>query len=130
KSNVTLESAQIVKEEIGKYLDGISEEDLMFTKDALIQSNTRRLETLDAQRSMLEDIAMYGKPVDFIKKEAQVTRNMTTEQHQMLAKKYIHPDKMVYLIVGDAATQAPRMTELGIGEPVMLDTKGNTIESE
>jgi zinc protease len=30
---------------------------------------------------------------------------MTVEDIKAPAEKYIHPDKMIYLIVGDAATQ-------------------------
>jgi zinc protease len=35
---------------------------------------------------------------------------------------------MVYLVVGDAETQLPRMKELGLGEPIVLDRKGNVVK--
>jgi hypothetical protein len=34
---------------------------------------------------------------------------------------------MIYLVVGDAATQAAGLRELGLGEPILLDNKGNRI---
>jgi zinc protease len=46
RTNVTYESVKIFKEEMEKYRDGISEEDLEFTKNSLIKSNARAMETL------------------------------------------------------------------------------------
>jgi zinc protease len=128
RTNVTLESMQIFKDEIAKYRDGISEEDLAFTKNALVQSNARRFETLGALRGMLNNIAEYDLPFDYIKKQEQTILDMTKEQHQSLARQYLDTNKMVYLVVGDAATQMARLNSLGLGKPVMLDTDGNPVE--
>ncbi|MFQ5771177.1 MAG: M16 family metallopeptidase, partial [bacterium] len=57
RSNATFESMQIFKDEITKYHQGLSDEDLTFTKSALIQSNARRFETLSALRGLLNEIA-------------------------------------------------------------------------
>ena len=45
---------------------------------------------------------------------------VTLEQVQALSKNYLDPSKMVWLVVGDAKTQLPRMKELGFGEPVLI----------
>ncbi|MGK0413964.1 MAG: zinc protease, partial [Polaribacter sp.] len=45
RTNTTAESVSIFKEEIEKYKEGISEDDLQFTKNALIKSNARRFES-------------------------------------------------------------------------------------
>jgi zinc protease len=41
---------------------------------------------------------------------------MTVEEIQRLASNYLNPDKMYYLVVGDAKTQLPRLKSLGMGE--------------
>jgi len=128
KSNVTVESMKTFMEELTRYRMGISGEDLKFTKNALIKSNTRRFETLGALRSMLDKMATYNLPEDYIKKQEAVVQNMTVEQHKQLAEKYITPDKMIYLVVGDAETQSKRLRELGIGEIVLLDKDGIEIK--
>ncbi len=130
QSNYTKESLEIFKTEIEKYHAGITADDLAFTKNALILSNLRRLETLGAQRAMLEDIGMYDKPADFIKQEEEITRSMTVDKVKELVQKYIHPNNMIYLVVGDAATQAERVGEVGLGAPIMLDKKGAALKSE
>jgi len=45
---------------------------------------------------------------------------MTLPQIQSLSQKYLDPSKMVWLVVGDAKTQLPRMQKLGFDEPVVI----------
>ena len=37
---------------------------------------------------------------------------------------YLNESQMIYIVVGNAKTLLSQMTELGYGEPVMLDTYG------
>ncbi len=60
---------------------------------------------------------------DYVKKEEDVLRNMTLEKHKELAQKYLNPDEMIYVVVGDAETQMEPLSELGLGEPELLDLK-------
>jgi len=126
-SNATLESLEIIRDEIAAYRQGITDEGLAFTKNALIQSNTRRFETLFALQNMLEEIGMYGLPFDYVRQEEEQVRQMTLEQHRALAQQYLDPDHMIYLVVGDARTQLPRVRQLGLGTPVVLDASGGPV---
>lgn len=128
QTNATLESAQIFRDEITKYRNGISEEDMNFTKNSLLKSNALRFETLGALRGMLSQIAKYNLPFDYVKNQERQIQQMTIEEHKTLAQKYLHPDKMIYLIVGDKATQFDKLKELGFGEPILLDKDGNAVK--
>jgi len=121
QSPATLESVKIFRDSMLGYREGISEEDLAFTKSALIKSNARRFETLGALLSMLNTIATYDMPFDYVKKQEEIVRNMTLERHRELARKYIDPDRMVYVVVGDAATRMKPLEKLGLGKPVLLE---------
>ncbi len=121
RSNATLESMEIFIDEMTRYRDGISDEDLAFTKDALLKSNAREFETLYAKQGMLETISMYDLPFDFIARQQEMTRSMTLEKHRSLAGKYIEPDKMYYVVVGDAATQLGPLSSLGLGTPEIIE---------
>ena len=52
---------------------------------------------------------------------------MTLDEHKSLAQKYINPDKMIYLIAGDKATQLDKLKGLGFGDPILLDKNGNKV---
>ncbi len=123
RSNATLESVEIFKESMEKYREGITQEDLEFTKNALIKSNARRFETLGALLGMLRTISAYDLPDDYIKKEEDIVKNMTFEEHKALAQKYIIPDKMIYVVVGDAETQLESLKKVGFGDPVLIEEK-------
>ncbi len=127
QSNATYESVKIFKDEISKYREGISDEDLAFTKDALIKSNARRFETLGALLGMLDDIAEYDLPFDYVKSEEEVVKNMTQDKIKALAQKYLGQDKMIYVVVGDASTQLEQLKNLGLGDPILLDADGNQV---
>jgi zinc protease len=124
RSNATAESVDIFRNEIAKYREGIPADDLEFTQSALIQSNALRFETLGALRGMLNDMATYGWPADYIRRHEQVVRTMTLDQHRALAQRFIHPNRLIYLVVGDGATQLEPLRALGLGEPILLDVTG------
>jgi zinc protease len=128
RSNTTFESTKIFFDELNAYREGIPEEDLDFTKNALIKSNARRFETLGALRGMLDNIAKYNLPFDYVKEREAEVRNMTLEEHRILAQKYINPGIMTCVVAGDAATQLKKLKDLNIGEPVLLDKDGNIVE--
>lgn len=121
RSNVTLESLQAVKDILEKYPSTFSEKDLETTKGFLIKSNARAFETAGAKLNMLENISTFGWPYDYVKRRESVVRDMTIPRIRKLANRYLDPDRMIWLVVGDAKTQLPRMKQLGFGEPVLLN---------
>jgi len=121
RTNVTLESAQLVKKIITDYPTNFSEKDLATTKGFLIKSNARRFETMSAKLNMLQNMSNYNLSSDYIKDREKIVNEMTIEKIQELAKKYINPNKMIWLFVGDAASQLDRLNELGFGQPILLN---------
>ncbi len=121
RTNVTLESAQAVKKIVTEYPTNFSEKDLATTKGFLIKSNARRFETMGAKLNMLENISAYNLSADYVKDREKIVNEMTIEKVQELAKKYVNPNKMIWLFVGDAETQLDRLNELGFGKPILLN---------
>jgi zinc protease len=121
RSNVTLESAQLIKSILQDYPKNFSDKDLETTKSFLIKSNARAFETAGAKLGMLENISKYGWKYDYVKGREQIVKTMTVEQIKDLSQKYLNADKMIWLVVGDAKTQLPRLKALGFGEPILLN---------
>ena len=120
RTDATFESVKIIKEEMEKYRNGVNEKDLQFIKNAMILSNALRFETNGALVGMLSTMSKYGLPDDYIKEEENVIKNMTVEDHKTITDKYINPDKMYYVIVGDAATQLKPLEKIGFGKPNLV----------
>jgi len=130
RTNTTGESVQIFKDEISKYKEGISPEDLEFTKNALIKSNARRFETQGSLLGMLQEINEYSLPANYIENEEAIVKNMTLQQHKALANKYLDASKMAYLVVGDAATQYAQFKNMGFDEVKLLNKNGEEVKLE
>jgi zinc protease len=120
RSDATFESVKIFKDEMEKYRNGISEDDLQFIKNCMILSNALRFETNGSLVVMLSTMSKYGLPDNYIKNDENVIKGMTVEEHKAITDKYIIPDKMYYVIVGDAATQLKRLDKIGFGKPILV----------
>lgn len=121
RSNITYEAAELIKNILQEYPETFSQDDLDITKSYMIKSNARRFETLGAKLNMLREISDYGYAYDYIKKREKKVEDISVLDIQDLAKKYINPERMFYLIVGDAETQLEQLEELGFGKPVLLN---------
>lgn len=121
RANVTLESLQLIKSILADYGKNFSDADLATTKGFLIKSNARAFETSGAKLGMLDNISSYGWKPDYVKQREQIVTGMTVQQIKDISAKYLNGDKMIWLVVGDAKTQLPRLKELGLGEPILLN---------
>lgn len=128
RTNTTFESVKIFKEEIEKYKNGISQEDLDFTKNALIKSNARRFESQFSLLGMLQNMSAYDLPANYIADEENIIRAMTLEEHKRIANKHLDASKMGYLVVGDAATQFEAFKNAGFDEVILLDKDAKEVK--
>lgn len=121
RSDATLESLKIIKESLENYRSGINEADLNFTRDCLLRANALRFETLNSLTEMLSTMSKYGLGDDYVEKESEAIRNFTLDDYKSTAQKYIRPEKMIYVVVGDATTQLKPLEKIGFGKPVLLN---------
>lgn len=121
RSNVTFESASLIKEIIAHYGKNFNENDLEVTKGYLIKSNARAFETLSAKLEMLYDIGNYNYADDYAKQQETIVKKITLDELKKLSEKYLNADKMIYLVVGDAETQLKKLEQIGFGAPILLN---------
>jgi len=121
RSNVTLESIELIKQLTTSYAADFSQQDLDTTKSFYLKSNARRFETLGAKLAILRDMENYNLPANYVQLRANDISAMTQSSVKALAKDNLHPDNMIYLVVGDAKTQLKRLEKLGLGKPTLLN---------
>jgi len=120
RSNITLEALQAVKSIMESHGPEFDAEDLDATKSFLLRANARAFESAGAKLNLLSDMSLYGFPADYVLQREQVVRDMTIERIQELADAYLAADRMVWLVVGDARTQQPRLSALGLGRATLI----------
>ncbi len=123
RSNVTLEAAELVKSIMEDYGATFTEEDLDITKSFLLKSKARAFETLGAKLGMLENVADYGLPHDYVRRRDEIIEAMTVDEIKELADQWLRPGAMNYVIVGDGETQAARLEALGFGKVQRLNER-------
>ncbi|WP_282043122.1 M16 family metallopeptidase [Winogradskyella flava] len=121
RTNATYEATSLIKQILEDYGENYSKEDLNVTKGFTIKSTARAFETLGAKLNMLSNISNYGLADDYAKQREAIVKNMTIEDVKVLIEEYVKPNQMIYLIVGDAATQLEKLENLGFGKPVLLN---------
>ena len=70
---------------------------------------------------MLGDISNYNYPDNYAKENEKIVRDFSVEEIKKMSNKYLDPNKMIYLIVGDAKTQMKKLEKLGFGTPILLN---------
>lgn len=120
RTNVTKESLELIRQIVTDYGPSFTDEDLSVLKSALLRGQALTNETLNAKLSMLSNISTYGYPDDYQARDARRIEAMNLNELKRLANQYLRPDAMNYLIVGDAQSQAQRLSELGLGEATVL----------
>jgi zinc protease len=70
---------------------------------------------------MLSNIEEDQLPVDYALRRQEVVENLNLEDIKNLAQEYIHPEQMIYLIVGDKTTQLDKLEKIGFGKPILLN---------
>jgi zinc protease len=94
---------------------------LSVTKSFLTKSRARAFESIAAKLAYLGNVADYDLPLDYPRREQAIVDGMTVEQVKAIAGQRLRPDTMTYVVVGDAATQAKRVEQLGFGPAVLIN---------
>ncbi|MDQ8029218.1 MAG: pitrilysin family protein [Brevundimonas sp.] len=116
QANRTGESIAALIAQYDRFLetDGVSPTELERT----INGNTRSLaggfETSAQILGALRSNALYGRPDNYQTTLASRTRALTAAQMDAAARRDIHPDQFVWVVVGDASVVRPQLEALGL----------------
>jgi len=124
RANVTLESLELIREQLESYRGTFLKEDLETTRNLRIKQATRQFETLGSLIGLLNEISRFELPTDYVeRRQARMLKLKLEDAHGAIAR-YIDPSRMVYIVVGDGETQRERLEQLGFGPPIELDRTG------
>jgi zinc protease len=121
---VTRESVAEFMKEIRGILEGPTEKELAFTKDALLQGALRQYESMQAINGYLENISRFGYSDDYAQKRLQQLEGMSCASLRELAQRALQPDQMLILVVGDRGKVKSTLGSLGYGDVIELDIDG------
>ena len=126
RSNATLPSLQIIEKTLNEYGEDFTEQDVAITKNKILKNNTLSYESLGSKLGALREVSKYGKPVNFVEEDQQELMQMTLADFKSVIKQQMNEPDMIYVIVGDKATQLEEVRKLK-GTVTLLDTSGNPV---
>ena len=101
--------------------------ELDYNKQSLIRRYPQGFETVGQISGQLSQIVVYNLSDSYFDDYISKVNAVTIEDVNRVANKYLTPDKMAILVVGDRKTIEPKLKELGL--PLMfLDAEGNPAE--
>ena len=109
-----------------EYGEGFTQEDVELTKNKLLKGNTRAFESLGAKLNILRNISKYGYALNYMESDQDELINMSLDEYKSMISNYLNEDEMIYVVVGDKATQFEEVQKLG-KEVVELDIYGTPI---
>jgi len=116
QSAFTVEATGLALAEIrGLTAEDFTEVELSRAKDNILNSFLFRYDT--RQKVLAEHVRLefYGYPADYLETYKAALEKVTLAELNAAAKKYIHPDKLAILVVGNSPEIKPGLDELKLG---------------
>lgn len=126
RSNATLPSLQIIQSILADYGKNFSAQDVEVTKNKVLKASTLSYESLGSKLAALREISKYNRSKKFIEESQQELVKMTLADFKSVIGQYMGEPDMIYLIVGDKASQLKEVTQLK-GKVILLDNQGNPV---
>jgi zinc protease len=87
-----------------------------------------RFETLSALDSAAIDLVTYNLPDNYWANYGSNMRKLTEAELTAAGRKFVRPDEIIWIIVGDLDKIEKGVRELNYGEVIMLDKDGNPMK--
>lgn len=104
----------------------VTQKELEYNKQSLIRRFPAGFETVGQISAQLANVAVYGLPDTYFNDYISKINAVTIEDVNRVANKYLTPDKMAIVIVGDRRAIEPGLKELNYSI-TLLDAEGNPV---
>jgi zinc protease len=122
KSVSTVDATKAALDEIaGVTTKPFTEEELKRAKDDILNGFLFRYDTREKVLAEQVRLEFYGYPPDYLEKYEAAIHKVTVADLTAAAKKYVHPDKLAVLVVGNKGEIQPGLDELKLGPVHALD---------
>jgi zinc protease len=98
-----------------------SEEELQRAKDGILNSFLFQYDTKDKVLEEREKLEFYGYPANYLETYKAAIEKVTIADVTAAAKRYIHPEKLAVLVVGNQSEIKPGLDALNLGAVKSID---------
>jgi zinc protease len=108
----------------------VTQKELDYQKQALVRGFPRGFETPGQIANRLSAVVLYDLPDDYFNSYLARIQAVSVADVQRVATKYLDPQRMAILIVGDRKAIEPGLRSLELGAITLLDPEGRPAGSE
>jgi zinc protease len=125
RTDVTAPAVKETLKEIARIAESpVTQEEMALAKDGIIGALPAEFETSSDTVGMLANLYIYDLGVGYYRDFPTKILAVTEAQVQEVAKKYLMPEKMVVIAVGDRKVIEPGLKQLGFGKIELRDVEG------
>ena len=112
RTDATAASIVEFEKEIQNYAEaGITESELLFTRNAIGQRDARSFETPSQKIGLLTQILDHDLDVSFVTEQSEILSAISPDEINALAAKHMNLDEMLVVVVGDKQAILPGLQE-------------------
>jgi zinc protease len=119
---------EILKEVRRMAAEPVTPDEMVMAKDALVRTLPGMFETGSSTAGTLGELFIYGLGTDYYAKYPAAIAAVTPEMVQAAAVKYLRPDDLKVVAVGDRAAIEPALRTLNLGAVEIRDADGKLIK--
>ncbi len=108
----------------------LTAEETESARNAIVRGYPRRFETTEATIGVLADLALYGLPDSEISNFLSQVGRVKPEDATRVASKYVSPEHLAIVVVGDLAKVRSGIEALNLGPITVLDTDGKPVAAQ
>lgn len=129
RTDATAPAVTEMIKEIRRMIDTpMTAEELALAKDSQSRSLPGMFESSEEASGALSGIFLYNLAPDYYAKLPERLNAVTTADAETVAKKYLHPEQMILICVGDQAKIEPELKKLDLGAIEHRDADGKIIK--
>ncbi|MFD2718209.1 M16 family metallopeptidase [Hymenobacter monticola] len=127
RANATGASLQLIRDLLTNYGPTFSPTDVETAKSKIMKGNTLAYESQGAKLGILRRISKFNKSPKFLEDDQQQLMKMGVADFQSTIGKYMAEKDLVYVVVGDKATQYEEVKKFANGKLTLLDATGKPV---
>jgi zinc protease len=128
RTDATAPAVTEIFKEIRRMIDTpMTDAELALAKDSQSRSLPGMFEASNEAAGALAELFLYDLPADYYAKLPERLSAVTATDTEAVAKKYLQPEQMILICVGDRATIEPELKKLELGAIEIRDADGKII---
>ena len=129
RTDVTAPATTEIFNELRRMRDTqMTPEEMKLSKDSITRSMPGRFERGGDAVGTFAELFIYDLPLDYFSRFPDAVDAVNPEQAQATAQKYIHPEKIAVVAVGDRSKIEAEMKKLNLGKMEIRDPEGKIVQ--